>query len=191
MARGKSRRSKLLQNGEKIRCSRAANSLICSPAQILATWAFLNLQAPTEPPAHSCRSQPVKPTKQRKIEPASLFRAAEGNRSGVPCVGRLHGSASASPASSSSPSPSSSLSLSAALTRCLPFLLHHLVRIHGCVVPIYQAGTQEMMRWRPFSSAAPKFLTPSPCFCRRRPPTSCWRRCFRGRGIAAPGPRFT
>jgi hypothetical protein len=59
----------------KIRCSRAANSLICSPAQILATWAFPNLQAPTEPPAHSCRSQPVKPTKQRKIEPTSLFRA--------------------------------------------------------------------------------------------------------------------
>jgi hypothetical protein len=104
---------------------------------------------------------------------------------------RLHGSASASPASSSSPSPSSSLSLSAASTRCLPFLLHHLVRIHGCVVPVYQAGTQEMMRRRPFSSAAPKFLTPSPCFCRRRPPTSCWRRCFGGRGIAAPGPRFT
>jgi hypothetical protein len=61
--------------GNKIRCSRAANSLICSPAQILSTWAFLNLQAPTEPPVHSCRSQPVKPTKQRKIEPTSLFHA--------------------------------------------------------------------------------------------------------------------
>jgi hypothetical protein len=140
----------------------------------------------------------MKPTKQRKIEPTSLFRAAEGNRSresgsGVPCARRLHDSASASPASSSSPSPapSSSPSLSAALTRCLPFLLHHLVRIHGCVVPVYQAGTQEMMRRGSFSSAALKFFTPSPCFCRRRPPTSCWRRCLGGHGIAAPRPRFT
>jgi hypothetical protein len=42
---------------EKIPYSRAANSLICSPAQILATWAFPNLQAPMEPPAHSCPSR--------------------------------------------------------------------------------------------------------------------------------------